>query len=166
MSELVKIYIFIEEIEYCIRNKITLKMLYRSPNTGNLVYIINPLFIVLESHKLYLWCISPYDEKIKYLRVDRITGLQRIKKRGKRTIKFKKVLCEAQTGNFDFDEKFKIIASNGKTCIFEFDFVNEFHLIQKIRAFNVNCRILRPRAMAEKYKKILGDIINEYKKEL
>ncbi len=163
-----KEYVFIQEIEYCIKNKNTLKISYLSPNSGNNVYIINPIVLVIENRKLYLWCISMdnYNTQVRYLRVDRITGLQRLKNRKKSPLKFKKVFCEVKTGNMDFDESFKIVANNGKYCFIEFDFLSEFHLLQKISSFNSNCRIIRPKDMAAKHKKLLEDIIHEYEKEL
>lgn len=162
-----KEYTFIEEIEYCIKNKNTLKISYLSPNSGENTYIINPIVLVIENRKLYLWCVSTDNEniKVRYLRVDRIINLQRLKKRKKSSLKFKKVFCEVKTGNLDFDDSFKIVATNGKYCFIEFDFVSEFHLLQKISSFNANCRIIRPKDMAIKHKKLLEDIIHEYEKE-
>ena len=163
-----KEYIFIQEIEDCIKNKNALKILYFSPNSGNNVYVINPIVLVIENRKLYLWCISTDNNntKVRYLRVDRIISLQRLKNHKRTSLKFKKVFCEVKTGNLDFDNSFKIIANNGKYCFVEFDFLSEFHVLQKISSFNANCRIIRPKDMAEKHKKLLEDIIHEYEKEL
>ncbi len=162
-----KEYTFIEEIEYCIKNKLSLKISYFSPNSGKNTYVINPIVLVIENRKLYLWCVSTTNEsiKVRYLRVDRILSLQRLKNRKKSSLKFKKVLCEVKTGNLDFDDSFKIIANNEKYCFVEFDFVSEFHLLQKISSFNANCRIIRPKDMAEKHEHLLKDIIHEYEKE-
>ena len=80
---------FIEEIEYCIKNKNLLKILYLSPNSGENTYIINPIVLVIENRKLYLWCVytDNNNTKVRYLRVDRIISLQRLNNRRKSSLK-------------------------------------------------------------------------------
>ena len=136
------------------KNKKTVKLLYKIPNTGKTTEIdIVSEKVVLQNNKLYLYGVDKNSKNSVYLNVKRILKLLSIID-GDDSVQVSPVVVKFRLEDFGvlgLEDNEKILCgSTSDGFVIEGRYHNEFYAAQRILSFGSKCKVLEPTEFKQK----------------
>ncbi len=140
-----------------IEAKTPLLLGYDSPRSNKNYFKILPKYLKLQNKKLYLWCLDNSIEDARYLRVERIFDIKILEEAYEDKFESNYAICEILNPSlFESDADAQVLKTTPEKLLVKYHFENSFEFIQKILNFGLDCRILEPEEMREKFKQKLN----------
>ena len=151
--------------KYC-HKKRTLKIIYKSPESGEKLMEITVDKLTYENGAIYLWGYNTVLDEAQYLRVDRIKEIQAVNLRNTEykteqvTTKYK--LTGISALMFVPSKNDSVKKSNNNEIFVDTKIENKFKFIQKILSYGSDCTLLSPDSIRNELVQKLKNMNNAY----
>lgn len=159
----------LEKLSILCNQKANAKIVYNSPVNKKESFSVKTEKIVFENNRLYLWCYTYKYNSLAYLRIDKISFVDKDTEISQSDISINNYIEYELTGNaakkFIPREDETIIEKNSKKIVVRANVINKFNFHQRIMAYSEECKILSPQSAKELFIEHLNKIIGVYENE-
>ena len=155
----------ISQLEDCIKEQKPVLLVYNSPNSKINYFKVMPKNLKLDNRKMYLWCYDNAFYEVRYLRLDRLVDFKILNEPYENTAEPKYAVCKFTNlrGIFnELDFNYEILEKNNDFMLIKIYFENSFDFMQKIFSYSLDCKILEPIELQEKFRQKIALIKEIY----